>query len=98
MKLLTRSILLLTIFFAYLESTAQVTTSGLSGLVKANNEPLTGATVVITHIPTGTVYTTTTNKNGQYFANNIQPGGPYRVEVSFVGFEKEMRDDINLNL
>jgi len=38
---------------------AQITTSSVTGFVKADNgEPLVGATVSITHVPTGTVYRT----------------------------------------
>lgn len=78
---------------------SQVTTSNITGIVKSSTgEPLAGATVTITHIPTGTVYKTITSKNGRYYANNIQPGGPYEVEFTYVGYKSEKREDINLNL
>ncbi|HCY89606.1 MAG TPA: hypothetical protein DHV17_05040, partial [Chitinophagaceae bacterium] len=39
---------------------AQITTSSISGLVKnASGNPLAGATITATHLPTGTVYTAT---------------------------------------
>src|SRR5215213_1724243 len=78
---------------------SQVTTSNITGVIKnPANEPLTGASIKVTHVPTGTVYSTITNKNGRYNINNVQPGGPYRFEVTFVGFGKETREDIFLNL
>jgi outer membrane receptor for ferrienterochelin and colicin len=78
---------------------AQVTTSNLSGIIKGPaNELLAGATITATHLPTGTTYSGTSSKSGRYSLNNIQPGGPYKIEVSFVGFEKQVREDIFLNL
>jgi hypothetical protein len=80
-------------------SIAQVTTSNLGGLVRSTSgELLTGATVKATHIPTGTVTNAKTAANGRYLINNIQPGGPYRIEISFVGYSSGSVDDVFLNL
>ena len=65
---------------------AQVTTSSMGGTIRAaSGEPLSGASVKATHVPTGTVISAMTTANGRFFNANIQPGGPYTVEVSFVG-------------
>ncbi len=78
---------------------AQVTTSNLSGLIKsAKGEPLVGATVKATHTPTGTVYSTGTTRTGRYNINNMQSGGPYNIEVSFVGLKTERQEDVFLSL
>jgi len=78
---------------------AQVTTSGMSGTVKnAKNEPLVGATIKATHTPTGTVYNVQSRANGRFDITNMNNGGPYTVEVSFVNYTKEVKDDIILNL
>lgn len=78
---------------------AQVTTSNLSGLIKTSKgEPLAGATVKATHTPTGTVYTTGTSKTGRYNINNMQSGGPYSLEVSFVGLKTEKQDEVYISL
>ncbi|MCM5528878.1 carboxypeptidase regulatory-like domain-containing protein [Parasegetibacter sp. NRK P23] len=78
---------------------AQVTTSSMSGSVKAKNgEALVGATVKATHVPTGSVYTTTTRTGGRYDLANINPGGPYIIEISYVGYEKLVKSDIQLSL
>jgi hypothetical protein len=78
---------------------SQVTTSSISGMVKAQGgESLIGATVTATHVPTGTVYRVVARTNGQYTINNMQPGGPYRVNTSFVGYDADTRENIFLEL
>ena len=78
---------------------AQVTTSSITGFVKGDNgEPLVGATVVATHTPTGTKYTTTTRGEGKFDIANVNPGGPYNIAVSFVNFQTFTREDIFLPL
>ena len=66
---------------------AQVTTSSINGNVKSNTgEALVGATVKATHVPTGTVYTTITRVSGVFNIVNLVPGGPYDIEISYVGY------------
>lgn len=77
----------------------QITTSSISGVVKnTSNEPLVGSSIVATHLPSGTKYTTTSRNGGQYSITNMQPGGPYLIEITFVGFEKEKVEDVFLTL
>ena len=58
-------------------SIAQVTTSSVTGVVKdGGNFGLAAGVVTVTHLPTGTVYQTTTDKNGKYDLVNLIPGGP----------------------
>lgn len=78
---------------------AQVTTSTLTGTVKdPSGQPLVGATVSATNLSTGRVYQVTTNRNGGYNIFNMVPGGPYRLAVSYTGYETQTRDDITLSL
>jgi hypothetical protein len=78
---------------------AQVTTSSITGTIKsATDEPLVGATVIATHIPTGTRYTAISRAGGAIRIDNMKPGGPYSIEISFVGYDKEKYDDIYLTL
>jgi len=78
---------------------AQVTTSGLKGLiVDEKKEALAGATVVAVHVPSGTQYGVLTNKDGRFTISNMRVGGPYQVTVSFVGYKQEVYNDINLSL
>jgi len=78
---------------------AQVTTSSISGTVKSDkNEALEGATVKATHIPTGSVYITVAKKGGNFTLPNLRIGGPYTVEVEYVGKDPQKIQDITLAL
>lgn len=78
---------------------AQITTSTLTGkVVSAKGEPLPGVTVLAVNTGTGTKYGGQTNAEGRYLINNLNPGGPYTITVTFIGFKKEERNDINLSL
>jgi hypothetical protein len=78
---------------------AQITTSSLNGTVKGGtDEALVGATVVATHQPTGTRYATSSRGGGAFSIQNMKPGGPYLIEVSFVGHDPEKFENIVLQL
>jgi outer membrane receptor for ferrienterochelin and colicin len=78
---------------------AQVTTSSMSGTVKdGKGQALVGATVSLTHNPTGTVYTSVSRNGGTFDIPNIRAGGPYKLEITFVGYDKLTRNDIFVNL
>lgn len=78
---------------------AQVTTSSISGTVQdKKGNPLPGATISATHTPTGTVYTSVARSGGRFDINNMNPGGPYVISSTFVGFETEKKQDIFLVL
>ncbi|HEY8917971.1 MAG TPA: carboxypeptidase regulatory-like domain-containing protein [Chitinophaga sp.] len=92
--LLTVTLVLSTIF-----SYAQVTTSSLTGVVKDNkNEGLIGATVKATHVPTGTIYGTVSQADGRFNIPNMKVGGPYKIEVTFIGYVTRTYQDISLQL
>ncbi len=89
-------ILCLTTLFGYAQGT---TTSSLSGKVTdADGEALIGSTVIATHTPTGVVYGSVTDLNGNYTLPNLRVGGPYDVTVSYVGFESTTREGLYLQL
>jgi hypothetical protein len=78
---------------------AQVTTSSITGTVKTQKgELLEGATVVATHLPSGTVYTTTAKKGGSVNLPAMRIGGPYQIKVSYVGYNAQTLSDIYLAL
>lgn len=79
---------------------AQVTTASLGGTVSANEDgsPLVGATVVATHLPSGTNYGAVTRSDGRFNLTNIRIGGPYVVRVSYTGYESVKLENINLTL
>ncbi len=76
-----------------------VTTSGISGVVsETNGQPLPGANVVATHLPSGTRYGAVSNIDGKYSIPGMRVGGPYRLSVSFIGFSTQEVDGIVLSL
>ena len=78
---------------------AQVTTAALGGrVVDANGEPIVGAAVVATHEPSGTVYGVVTNADGRYAINGMRAGGPYKVEVSCLGYQQLTYTGVDLQL
>ncbi|AMJ64193.1 TonB-dependent receptor [Hymenobacter sp. PAMC 26628] len=78
---------------------AQVTTSSLTGLIKdAKGEPSIGATVRAVHTPSGTTYGVATNAEGRFTIQNMRIGGPYTVEISYVGAQTNTRNGIVLQL
>lgn len=80
-------------------STAQITASSMTGFVKdESNQGLPGATVRAVHQPTGSTYGTATQIDGGYNLQNMRVGGPYRVEISYIGYETKTIDNIFLTL
>lgn len=78
---------------------AQVTTGSVSGTVRsANGDPLIGASVKVTHVPTGTDYVTISRTSGVFNIANLIPGGPYTIEISYVGFTSFTRSGLNFPL
>lgn len=77
-----------------------VTTAAVNGIVtdSAAGDPVSGATVVAVHIPTGTQYRTIARSGGAYTLPNVRVGGPYRVTATFLGFEPRSTNDVFLNL
>ena len=76
-------------------ASAQVTTATINGtVVDDSGETLIGATVVATHMPSGVTYGTTTRTDGRYTLPNMKIGGPYEVQVSYIGF-KDLKEEVN---
>ncbi len=99
MRKLKFTFILLSLFLGSMTLMAQVTTSSLSGkITDAKGESLPGATVVAVHIPTGTQYAALCDNSGNYRIQNMRIGGPYKVDVSFVGYSSNTYTDIYLKL
>lgn len=78
---------------------AQVTTSTLIGtVVDEKGEALIGANVVAIHEPSGTQYGVTTREGGRFTLPNLRVGGPYTVQSSYVGYETQTFNNIELAL
>jgi len=99
MKKMLKVYLVLIAFFAVTFSGySQETTSEIQGLITGTEGPIPFVTVIATHVPTGTKYGTTTREDGRYNLPNLKIGGPYSIDVSFVGLKPEHRDGITLYL
>lgn len=86
-------------FFVAFTAFAQVTTSTIGGRITDNNNlPVIGAAVIATHVPSGTVYGVVTNTDGRYTIQGMRTGGPYKVEISCLGFQTVTYTDITLLL
>ena len=63
-----------------------VTTGSMSGVVTgAQGQPVAGASIIAIHEPSGTSYEGTTRADGRYAILNMRVGGPYTVQVIYVG-------------
>jgi len=78
--------------------TAQITTSSMSGRVTDAEGAIIGATVIATHQSSGTTYGTVTNLEGRFNLNGMRVGGPYTVEVSYIGYGTSTTNNITLSL
>jgi hypothetical protein len=82
-----------------LSLSAQVTTSSIYGIVSdESGTSLPGATVVATHLPSGTTYGVVTREDGGYALPNVRVGGPYKIEASFTGYQTFSEENVYLKL
>ena len=78
---------------------AQVTTSSMSGrITETDGTPVIGAAVVAVHTPSGSKYYSITDNNGSYRIQNMRVGGPYSVEVTYLGYGTIKGENMSLRL
>ncbi|MBR5033962.1 MAG: carboxypeptidase regulatory-like domain-containing protein [Bacteroidales bacterium] len=98
-QLIKRIIAFAAMVFVGVSAFAQVTTSSMNGLITdVEGEPLAGAAVIAVHTPSGTQYAAVANADGRFVINGMRTGGPYTVEVSFIGMETVEITDVMLKL
>jgi hypothetical protein len=66
-------------------------------IVDPSNGVIVGADVVAVNDVTGVQYSAKTNNEGIYVLQNLPPG-PYRLQVSKIGFKTLIKPDITLNV
>ena len=77
---------------------AQSPNGTINGLVlDPSGRAIVGAEIVIVNDTTGVQYDGKTNTEGIYVVTNLPPG-PYRLQVSKVGFKTLIKPDITLNV
>ncbi|TWI96670.1 carboxypeptidase family protein [Mucilaginibacter frigoritolerans] len=96
--LLFLSLTVLTFFISKNVSAQGVTTASVDGIVSDSKGPIPGATVTITHLPTGTVYSTVTRADGRYNLPNLRVGGPYTFKITFIGYKDFILENISLSI
>ncbi|HEX7758974.1 MAG TPA: carboxypeptidase regulatory-like domain-containing protein [Caulobacteraceae bacterium] len=78
---------------------AQQTTAAVGGVaVDDQNKPIAGATVTVTHVPTGTKLQAVTDSSGVFSFRGLRVGGPYRVTATAKDFETQTISDLFLNV
>jgi hypothetical protein len=75
---------------------AQEVSSSIRGSVDSGGSPIGGASVTVTHEPSGTRATTTTSGDGTFNAGGLRIGGPFTVSVSAPGYEDARVTDVYL--
>ena len=88
-----------TLMMTAVAASAQVTTSSMSGQVTDNSgEDVIGATIRVTHEPSGTTYNAVTNTDGRWTIQGMRVGGPYTVKISYIGYGEKDYKGIKLAL
>ena len=78
-------------------ATAQTVSSEARGTITDSaGSPIANATVVITHVPSGSRRTATTGGSGSFFQPGLRVGGPYTITVDADGFRASQIDEIFL--
>ena len=78
---------------------AQVTSGTITGVVKdIAGGSLQGASVEAIHEPSGTKYSTISNKTGNFYLPGVRVGGPYKVTIRYVGFKEDVTSDVFVQL
>jgi Carboxypeptidase regulatory-like domain len=97
--LLQRTLISLSFLISFAFLTAQETTSTLSGVITdSKGVTISGASIVVKHVPTGFTSGTQSNSKGIFILPNLKPGGPYTVIISFTGLTTQTLENINLSL
>ena len=91
-------LLLLLVSFIATTAMAQVTTSGISGKVTSAGEEVIGATVTAVHVPSATTYRAVTNVDGRFTIQGMRVGGPYTVEITYLGHQPKVFNNVTLLL
>ncbi|WEK70028.1 MAG: TonB-dependent receptor [Candidatus Chryseobacterium colombiense] len=66
-------------FLSFSLAFSQETSSKIFGRLKGTTSEMT---VKVIHVPTNSTFETKSNNKGQFSLENLQPGGPYTIEIS----------------
>ncbi len=99
MKKIQNLLIMAFLFMSVMVLGQGVTSSSVSGKITDDTgEALPGANVLLVHTPSGTKYGSMTDFDGFYRMSNVRTGGPYKVTISYVGYQTIENDGIFLTL
>lgn len=76
-----------------------VTTGTITGqITDLNSQPLSEASIFVLHLPSGTLYKTSTTSNGLYVITGMRVGGPYTVAVLHKDFRAKRTRNKHITL
>ncbi|WP_168076207.1 TonB-dependent receptor [Caulobacter sp. SSI4214] len=85
--------------FAAPAAHAQQTTAAVRGVaVDDKGAPIAGATITVTHVPSGTDQIVVTNDAGAFDVRGLRVGGPYKITATAKGFASQALGDLFLNV
>lgn len=94
----TLAALLLAVLLSPSSAFAQSPTGSITGiLLDPDAKAIPGAEIIVVNDLTGVQYLSSTNAEGIYSVPNLPPG-PYRLQVSKIGFKTLIKPDIVLNV
>lgn len=78
---------------------SQETTGGLKGkIVDDKNSPISSASIILYQKSTGLKYVETSQKDGFFTFNQLQPATDYEIEISSTGYLNYYKDSIQIQL
>ncbi len=90
---------MVSLFITTIAFSQGVTTAAIGGQVTdSSGEPLLGANIVAVHVASGTTYGAIADFDGYYRIANMRVGGPYKVTISYVGFNDDVRENLFFDL
>lgn len=93
-----KSLITLALFFSIGFASAQITSSTINGKVTDGDLPIANAKVTLIYLPTNSVYETETDKKGRFSLDNLEVGGPFKIEVKANSIENYSRSGFQLLL
>lgn len=97
MKKLKSLVVIIFILSAGIAS-AQITSSTINGKVTDGDMPVVNASVTLIYLPTNSVYETVTDKKGRFSLDNLDVGGPFKIEVKGDSIENYSKSGFTLLL
>jgi len=93
-----KSFMTLGVFLIVGMASAQITSSTINGKVSDGDLPVANAKIILIYVPTNSVYETKTDKKGRFSLDNLEVGGPFKIEVKGDSIENYSRSGLQLLL